>query len=267
MKRKALLAMLLTMTMSATVLFTGCGSTATGEDAAVETEVAGEAVSGEHTVTMYDSDGTTVLDTVTVADGETVAETTPEKDGYTFVGWYLNPQMSRAYDFSTAVTEDVSIYAGFVSYQEDTREFYIVGSGESDVLAESNWGEVVGDAQKFTKTENAEANEYTFTVTLAEGDQFQFATNSSWEDQRGYGYLATDSLDGTQYLKSAAGLGDSAPKKTNIEVAVAGTYTFTLTTYPAEDQYETEDPHYSEETKENFNINPYDTITWTYEAQ
>ena len=265
MKRKAMLAMVLAVTLS-TALLAGCGISKTGEEPA-ETEVAGEAVNNEHTVTFYDADGTTVLDTATVADGETVTETAPQKDGYTFIGWYVNPEKTRSYDFTSKVTDDVNLYAGFASYEEDTREFYIVGSGESDVLAESNWGAVTGDAQKFTKTENDKANEYTLTVTLAEGDQFQFAINGSWEDQRGYGYLATDSLDGTQYLKSAAGLGDSVPKKTNIEVAVAGTYTFTLTTYPAEDQYETEDPHYSEESKENFNINPYDTITWTYEAQ
>ena len=265
MKKKAMLAMLLAMAMSTTLLLGGCG--VAKEDAAANTEVAGEAVVGEHTVTFYDADGTTVLDTVTVADGETVAETTPQKDGYTFVGWYVNPQMSRGYDFSSKVTEDLSLYAGFVSYQEDTREFYIVGSGESEVLAESNWGAVVGDAQKFTKTENAEANEYTLTIDLEAGDQFQFAINGSWEDQRGYGYLDTDSLDGTQYLKCASGLGDANPKKSNIEVAVAGTYTFTLTTYPAEDQYETEDEYYTEDTKENFNINPYDTVTWTYEAK
>ncbi len=47
-------------------------------------------------------------------------------------------------------------------------------------------------------------------------------------------------------------------------VAVAGNYTFTLTTYPGEDEYETDDANYTEENKENFNINPYDVITWTY---
>ena len=47
-------------------------------------------------------------------------------------------------------------------------------------------------------------------------------------------------------------------------MAVSGNYTFTLTTYPGEDVYDTEDSYYTEETKENFNMNPYDTITWTY---
>lgn len=266
MKRKAMLVVLLAMSLSTTVLLAGCGNTGAA-GSAVESEVAGDVVATEHTITFYDAADGSVLDTTTVADGETVEETTPEKDGYQFIGWYVNQQMSRGYDFSKAVTSDLELYAGFAKYQEDTRSFYIVGSGESDVLSESNWGEVTGDAQAFVKSDNTKVNEYTLTVTLAEGDQFQFAMNGSWEDQRGYGYLAADSLDGTQYLKSAAGLGDSIPKKTNIEVVVPGTYTFTLTTYPAEDQYDTEDANYSEDTKENFNINPFDTITWTYEAE
>ena len=55
--------------------------------------------SGKHTVTFYDSDGTTVLDTVTVADGETAEPVEVSKDGYIFTGWYATPQMNHDYDF------------------------------------------------------------------------------------------------------------------------------------------------------------------------
>ena len=71
-------------------------------------------------------------------------------------------------------------------------------------------------------------------------------------------------FDGTTYFKNAGGLGDTPAEKSNIEVAVAGTYTFVLTTYPGEDVYDEEDPYYTEETRENFNSNPYDKITWNF---
>ncbi len=269
MRKKHLTAFLLGMTMMVASLgMTACGDTAdtaTTDTAVVETE--SDTDTNVHTVTFYDSDGETVLSTEEVNHGESATYYEPEKDGYTFVGWFVTPKLSREYDFSGSITSDTELFAGFVSYVEDTRSFAIVGSGESEVLTESNWGAVISDAQTMTKEEVDGANVYTLTVTLAEGDEFQFAADSNWSDQRGYGYLETGSLDGVDYLKSAGGLGETSAEKSNIQVQVAGTYTFTLTTYPAEDVYDTENEYYTEETKENFNSNPYDTITWEYSAE
>ena len=133
--------------------------------------------------------------------------------------------MSHKFDFSQAVTEDTSVFAGFVTYVEDTREFAIVGSGASPVLLESNWGAVIGDAQKMTKEESDSENVYTITLDLSEGDQFQFAMDSSWGDQRGYGYLDTIELDGMDYFENSGSLGDTGVKHSNIKCAVAGNYT------------------------------------------
>lgn len=75
-------------------------------DSEEQTEAsAQEETAAEHTVTYYDSDGTTVLETKTAADGACAEEFTPEKAGETFVGWYATPQMSRKYDFGTQVKE------------------------------------------------------------------------------------------------------------------------------------------------------------------
>lgn len=254
--------------MCMTMAFSACGSgdaaesTTTAENSAADAE--SEETAASHTVTFYDSDGTTVLDTEEVADGECATEYTPEKEGSIFVGWFATPQMSHNYDFTQAVTEDTSIFAGFVTYVEDTREYAIVGSGTSPVLLESNWGAVIGEAQMMEKEENDTANIYTITLDLNAGDEFQFAKNSSWGDQRGYGYMETITLDGTDYFENAGSLGDASAKRSNIKCAVAGNYTFTLTTYPGEDTYETDNANYSEDNKDSFNINPYDKITWTY---
>ncbi len=269
MKRKTMAAVLAVMVMSfGACALTGCGTTDSTDVTEAEsgTEEIGE-TAGVHTVTFYDSDGATVLDTVTVEDGASVEEYTPEKEGYTFAGWFATPQMSHKFDFSTAITEDTSVFAGFVSYVEDTRSFAIVGSGKSAVLMESNWGAVIGEAQTMTKEDVEGENRYTITVDLEEGDEFQLAIDSSWADQRGYGYLTTIEQDGVEYFKNSGGLGDTGVKKANIQVAVSGNYTITLTTYPGEDTYDTEDSYYSEESKENFNYNAYDTITWTYNGE
>lgn len=271
MRRKSFKAVTATMAllMCGTVTLSACGDKKAAEDAAAvenvpTTESTSEKAAADHTVTFYDSDGTTVLDTVEVADGECVTEYTPEKEGSIFVGWFATPQMSHKYDFTQAVTEDISVFAGFVTYVEDTREYAIVGSGTSPVLLESNWGKVIGDAQMMEKEESDTENRYTITLDLNEGDEFQFAMDSSWGDQRGYGYLDTIELDGKDYFENSGSLGDASVKRSNIKCAVSGNYTFTLTTYPGEDGYETDNANYTEENKEAFNINPYDTITWTY---
>lgn len=220
-----------------------------------------------YAVTFYDSDGTTVLNTLEVEEGTLLEEYVPEKDGFIFTGWFATPQMSHRFDFETEVTQDTALFAGFVSYVEDTRSFAILGSGKSSVLMESSWGSVIGDAQTMQKEEAEDANIYTITLDLEAGDEFQFAMNSAWENQRGYGYLDTITQDGEEYFANSGGLGDTGVKRANIKVKIAGNYTFMLTTYPGEDIYDTEASGYSEDNKENFNINPYDTITWVYNGE
>ncbi len=271
MKRRGVALLMTTVLVTAgAMMIGGCGDATTGEEVAVTEAVeadAGDSATNVHTVTFYDSDGTTVLDTVEVEDQECVSEYTPEKDGNIFVGWFATPQMSHRFDFTTAITQDTSVFAGFVTYEEDTREFAIVGSGTGPVLLESSWGAVIGEAQTMTKEESEDANIYTITLDLNVGDEFQFAMNSQWHAQRGYGYLNTITQDGTEYFENAGSLGDASSKRSNIKCAVAGNYTFTLTTYPGQDSYETDNANYSEENKEAFNINPYDTITWTYNGE
>lgn len=160
MKRKGLrwfAAAALATAMGAAML-TGCQSG--GEKTNVPVTESGKNTETTHVVTYYDADGSTVLDTEEVEDGACAKEYTPEKEGYIFAGWFATPQMSHKFDFTTAVTEDTNIFAGFVSYQEDTRSFAIVGSGTSPVLLESNWGAVIGDAQTMVKEDVPDANVY-----------------------------------------------------------------------------------------------------------
>ncbi len=223
---------------------------------------------GKLTVTWYDATGTStvsdmpVLKTEKVDSGAKVQRYVPTKEGaYTFVDWFAVPSKAHRFDFDTAITEDTAIYAGFSKQQTDTRSFYVVGSGSSELLFSSNWGKVITDSHKLSKA--ADKNEYSITLDLMQGDEFQLAIDSDWHNQRGFGYLAETKLsDGTEVFSSNASPYTDAAKTANIKVEKAGNYTLKLTTYPADDYYETTAPNYTEATKETYNRGTYDTISW-----
>ena len=51
----------------------------------------------------------------TVTVGETATEPTePTREDYTFYGWYLDEACTEKYDFSTPVTEDITLYARWI---------------------------------------------------------------------------------------------------------------------------------------------------------
>lgn len=217
----------------------------------------------EYTVTYYD--GTTVLEKQKVKEGEKATKWTPEKTDYKFVDWYATPNFAHLFPFDEPVNEDKSAFAQWTSatQSEDTRTYYIVGSGTSPILMASNWGKGTSDKHKMTKTEGK--NEYTYTVDLYEGDKFQFEITGTgdWQNQRGAGYLTETKLsDGTEVFSGAQTIGDNSAYRLDVKCEYSGNYTFTLTTHPDDDTYESNHPSYSEANKEAFNINPLDTISW-----
>ena len=211
-------------------------------------------------VTFYN--GETVLKVEKVEEGKTASDWTPVVEGYTFQDWYGTPTFTHEFDFSTPITTNTSVFGMFISDEvvNDTRDFYVVGSGTSPLLVESDWGKVVNDSMKLTKA--SDKNEYSITMDLYAGDQFQFAINSSWHNQRGVGYLKEFELDGEEIFKNPGSAYGNSSKRSNIEVKKSGNYTLTLTTHPNLDYYDTENANYTEAGKENFNLSDYDTITW-----
>lgn len=215
------------------------------------------------TVTYYD--GTTVLKTEEVEKGGHATYWEPEaKEGMEFSDWYVDAGLNRVFDFEgESITADRSLYAGYVAVgTDDTRTWAIVGSGQGDILSSSAWGTVITDVHALEKTEGE--NEFTITLDLYEDDQFQFATDTSWMNQRGFGYIPladrTMTVDGEEVtpFSGGGGIGETADKQSNITVEYPGNYTFTLTTYPDEDYYD-----------DNVNnglvsISNFDTITYEY---
>lgn len=61
----------------------------------------------------FNSNGGSACDTkfVATSDGKLVKPADPMRDGYTFGGWYTDEPCTQAYDFSTPVTADLTLYA------------------------------------------------------------------------------------------------------------------------------------------------------------
>ena len=215
------------------------------------------------TVTYYD--GTTVLKTEEVEKGGHATYWEPEaKEGMEFSDWYVDAGLNRVFDFEgESITADRSLYAGYVAVgTDDTRTWAIVGSGQGDILSSSAWGTVITDVHMLEKTEGE--NEFTITLDLYEDDQFQFATDTSWMNQRGFGYIPladrTMTVDGEEVtpFSGGGGIGETADKQSNIIVEYPGNYTFTLTTYPDEDYYD------DNVNNGQVSISNFDTITYEY---
>ena len=265
-KRKtSLLAVVLTSILCMGLL-AGCNSEPADsniDESSIQSDT-GTPAETTYKVTFYDSDGTTVLSTEDVGDGKVPTEYTPEKDNQIFMGWFGTPSLTHAFDFTQPITADTDIFAGFLEEVEDTRTFAIVGNGKSPLLLESNWGKTINDHHYLTKS--ADGNAYTITLDIAAGDEFQFAIDSSWNVQRGAGYMPVNSADGKDYFSGSGGL-SADTRKSNIKCQVSGNYTLTLNTYPGADIYDTENANYTEENKEAFNGNPYDTIEFVYNGE
>lgn len=219
----------------------------------------------EYKVTYVDiTEDNKVLKTEDVAEGNKATVWTPEKEGYTFVQWYATPDMLHVFEFDKAIMQDTTVYGYFTSaaFEEDTRTFYILGSSsdENSVLYGTSYKLINETAQKLVKTDKNGSNEYSITLDLYLGDAFQIAINDSFENQRGYGYLDAAAAEG--YFGVKPNFLDPNPRKADIVVERAGNYTFTLTTHPWSDAYETDHASYSEEKKENFNFNVEDTISF-----
>ena len=68
-----------------------------------------------HTVTFV-TQGGSLVGNQTVFSGTAATEpAAPTRDGYEFDGWYKNQLCTEAYDFSKSVTEDITLYAKWVS--------------------------------------------------------------------------------------------------------------------------------------------------------
>ena len=65
-------------------------------------------------VSFSAGEGSKVDFQTTAADGSIAKPADPTREGYTFAGWYTDEACTEAYDFSAAVTADMTLYAKWV---------------------------------------------------------------------------------------------------------------------------------------------------------
>lgn len=73
----------------------------------------------KHTVTFRSNDGSEIS-AQTVEHGKTAtAPAAPVRDGFIFVAWYSDSDFETAFDFSTAITENITLYAKWEEKKSD----------------------------------------------------------------------------------------------------------------------------------------------------
>ena len=95
---------------------------------------------GVHRVTFDLNDGSSgVYEIQVVEDGEKASSpaSEPERELYGFTGWYEEPSGAVAYDFDSAVTDDVTLYAGWGSPDPDADGLYAASNTEETIYSVS----------------------------------------------------------------------------------------------------------------------------------
>lgn len=64
-------------------------------------------------IVNFNTNGGSLVDTVTVDYGKTLSSVNSTKLGFTFEGWYTDAKFNEKWDFNSAVTSDMTLYAKF----------------------------------------------------------------------------------------------------------------------------------------------------------
>ncbi len=86
-----------------------------------------------YTVT-FNSNGGSVVPSQNIEHGAVATEpAAPTKEGYSFIGWYTDASLENAYDFSTSVTANITLYAKWTAGEPD--ECFIATAAYGSKLA------------------------------------------------------------------------------------------------------------------------------------
>ena len=168
-----------------------------------------------YTVT-FDSHGGSKVDSQAVSHGGTVTEpTAPTYEGYTFGGWYTEAGCTTEYDFTTAVTESLTLYAKWKDVTCPTGEITVDKSKWNTFFNNITFGLFFKDTQKVTITASDNSGDnVTITYLLSDKELTVDELNASVftaytgafyiEPNNEYVIYAklTDSSGNTRYINS-----------------------------------------------------------------
>lgn len=111
----------------------------------------------KHTVTFNSNGGSSVA-SLTVSSGTRVTKpTNPTRTGYTFDGWYTNSSCTNEFDFTTYVTNSITLYAKWTAVATTRYTITFVTNGGTSVSSQS-----VLSGSMVTKPTNPTRTGYTF---------------------------------------------------------------------------------------------------------
>lgn len=97
----------------------------------------------------FDSKGGTAVEAQTVEKDSTAIEPTePTREGYTFGGWYSDNECTMSYNFSTPVTENLTLYAKWTSTTTSPDSYTITFESNGGTAVETQTIEKNGTATK-----------------------------------------------------------------------------------------------------------------------
>ena len=103
----------------------------------------------------FDSAGGSSVPTLSVKSGSTITSpANPTRSGYTFGGWLRN---SAAFDFTTAITEDVTLTARWTAVSSGSSGSSSSGSGSNSSSGNTSANNTATDTNTNTSTSNAAA--------------------------------------------------------------------------------------------------------------
>jgi len=97
-------------------------------------------------IVEFDTDGGDYIEPVTVTGKEGLTKPEePEKEGFLFIGWYADSNLSQEFDFDTPITEDITLY---VKWEEITYELrFEDAEGELILSLEFHEGDSLVDVE------------------------------------------------------------------------------------------------------------------------
>ena len=129
----------------------------------------------EYTVTFNTAGGSAVTTQSVVSGQKATAPADPTKTGYTFAGWYTDAACTIAYDFNTAVTANITVYAKWTE-SEATQNYTVVfnTNGGSNVVSQT-----IAEGQKATRPGTPIKSGYSFAGWYTDAactNEFNFNT-------------------------------------------------------------------------------------------
>lgn len=168
-----------------------------------------------YTVT-FESNGGTAVKSQVIAEGETVTEPeTPTMEGYTFAGWYTDAELTTAYDFTTPVTSDITLYA---AWKEEIDYYTVTFESNGGTAVES---QVIAEGETATEPEAPTLEGYTFAGWYTDAEltaAYDFATPvtsditlyAAWEDTETIYTVSFETNGGSEVVAQAIYAGQCA---------------------------------------------------------